>query len=95
MSSTSAVYVAMRRRRAAKLVDERVDGVSVDEPAADGDVTVRLDEDDTWVATIAAADRQESGDEAPECRLEYADGGPSRVARRAKRIRRLLSRRAG
>lgn len=95
MPSTSSVYVAMHRRRAAKLVADQVDGVSVD--AADGSAAVRLDNDDdeTWVATIEAADAPPDAEsDLPAVRVEYATGGPARVRRKATQVRRLLSLRA-
>ena len=83
----------MHRRRAAKLVAERVDGVSVD--VADGSAAVRLDDDETWVATIETADAPPDAEsDLPAVRLEYATGGPARARRKATQVRRLLSLRA-
>lgn len=81
----------MRKRRAAELVEERIDGVSVENPDPDGEVVVRLEGDGTYVATIA--DEEESPSASPGVHLEYVTEGPPRAERKARRIRRLLSRR--
>lgn len=88
MASTSAVYLAMRRQRAARLVEERVDGVSTDRDPEE--TTVTLESDGTWVATIADADAPDAPE--PTTRLEYVTEGTTRVERAAARITRLLSR---
>ena len=85
----------MHRRRAAKLVAEQVEGVSVDD--ADGAVAVRLADDATWVATIEEADSPPDADaesNLPAVQVEYATGGPARVRHKATQVRRLLSLRA-
>ena len=84
MPSTSAVYLSMRLRRARELVEGEVDGVSVDARDGDGDdeaVTVRLDGDEAWVATIEAADADapadaDAGSDPPTVRVEYPTDGP-------------------
>ena len=95
MPSTSSVYLAMHRRRAAKLVAERIDGVSVDDD--DGSVAVRLDGDVTWVATIEGADSPPDADaesNLPAVQVEYATDGSARAQQKATQVRRLLSLRA-
>ena len=85
----------MRKRRAAKLAEEQVDGVSVDAGDANGDVTVRLDDDETWVATISDAESaDDSASDPPEIRPEYVTDGATRAERKAARLTRRLSRRA-
>lgn len=82
----------MRKRRAARLVEERVDGVSVDDPDADEAVTVRLDADGTWVAAIGGDDSPtDSESDSPTVRLEYVTDGATRARRKATQVRRLLS----
>lgn len=82
----------LRKKRAAKLIEEKVDGVSVD---LDDEVTVRLDEDRTHVATIVEEDSpKESTSQTPKTRLEYVTSGPVRAKQKALRIKHLLSRRA-
>ena len=82
----------MRKARAAKLVEEQVDGVSVSARGADDEAVVRLDEDGTRVATIVGEESPAST--SPRIRLEYVTDGPTRVRQKAARVRRLLSRRA-
>ena len=85
----------MHRRRAAKLVAEQVEGVSVDD--ANGSVAVRLADDATWVATIEETDSPRDADAEPSLpavEVEYATGGPARVQQKATQVRRLLSLRA-
>lgn len=95
MPSTSAVYLSMRLRRARELVEEEVDGVSVDASDADETVTVRRDGDEAWVATIEAADAPaDAGSDPPTVRVEYPTDGPPPARRTATRVRRLLTRRA-
>ena len=89
MPSTSAVYLRMRKKRAMERVERRIDGVSVEEPSADGEAVVRLDGEDDPVATIA-----EEASASPTVRLDYVTEGSPRAERRAGQVRRLLSRRA-
>lgn len=94
MASTSAAYLTLRTQRVARLVEERVDGVSVDR-GVNGDVTVRLGPDGPRVATIVDVDS--NSDTAPasaKTRLEYVTDGAARVKGTVARIVRLLSRRA-
>ena len=91
MPSTSAVYLRMRKRRAIELVEERIDGVSVEEPSTDGEAVVRLDGEDAPVVTIAEED---SSAASPTVRLDYVTEGSPRAERKAGQVRRLLSRRA-
>ncbi len=109
MPSTSAVYLSMRLRRAQELVEEEVDGVSVDARDGDEAVTVRLDDDGAWVATIEASDAPtdaaddvdaptdadaDAGSDSPTVRVEYPTDGPPSARQTATRVRRLLTRRA-
>ena len=99
MPSTSAVYLSMRLCRARELVEEEVDGVSVDAHDGNGDedeaVTVRLDGDEAWVATIEAADADaDAGSDPSTVRVEYPTDGPPPAQQTATRVRRLLTRRA-
>lgn len=91
MASTAAVHLRMRKRRAAELVEERIDDVSVEERDPDGEVVVRLEGEGTHVATIA---EEESPSASSGVRLEYVTEGSPRVERKARQVRRLLSRRA-
>lgn len=107
MPSTSAVYLSMRLRRAQELVEEEVDGVSVDADDDEEAVTVLLDDDEAWVATIEAADASTDAaddvdaltdadveSDSPTVRVEYPTDGPPSARQTATRVRRLLTRRA-
>ncbi|ESP88588.1 hypothetical protein K933_09012 [Candidatus Halobonum tyrrellensis G22] len=89
----------MRKKRAAELVKQRVDDISVEERDPDGEVVVRVKGEGTRVATIAEEDEEKGEEETPPSapsgvRLEYVTEGPPHVERKARQIRRLLSRRA-
>lgn len=105
MPSTAAVHLRMRKKRAAELVKERIDDVSVEERDPDGEVVVRLEGEGTRVATIAEEEEEEGekgeeeeAEKSPSAssgvRLEYVTEGPPCVERKARQVRRLLSRRA-
>ena len=94
MASTAAVHLRMRKKRAAELVKERIEDVSVEERDPDGEVVVRLEGEGTRVATIAEEEEEEEESAPSGVRLEYVTEGPPRAERKARQVRRLLSRRA-
>ena len=94
MANTAAIYLVMRKRRAAMLVEDYVENVSVGSSNSDDEITVRLDEDDIPVATITDGDSStEASDSSPQIRLEYATDEETRATKKATQIKRLLSRR--
>ena len=94
MANTAAIHLMMQKRRAAALVEDHVENVSVGRSDSDGEITVRLDEDDSRVATITDGDSStESPSPSPQTRLEYVTEGETRANRKAAQIKRLLFRR--
>ena len=95
MASTSAVYLMMRKRRAATIIEDHVEGVSVSSSDSDDETAVRLDGDDTRVATITgSASPADASSLSPRIRLEHVTDGETRASEKGDQIRRLLSRRA-
>ena len=94
MAYAAAIYLMMRKRRAAMLVEDHVENVSVGSSNPDDEITVRLGEDDIPVATIIDGDSStESSAPSPQIRLEYVIDGETRATKKATQIKRLLSRR--
>ena len=93
MANTAAIYLMMQKRRTAMLVEDHVENVSVGSSVSGDEITVRLDEDDSQVATITDGDSS-TGSSSPQTRLEYVTDGETRASEKATQIKRLLSRHA-